>query len=223
MTSQKSVLFLSPHPDDHIMCAGLMLKLRDIGWKLGEVLFTDGSKGGDETIRKRRFGEYRKACEFLKVEILHNFHFVNRSNWESSFQIDDLIDLYQKFSPTILILPNLLDYHNEHRIVAQLGIKAVLASNIYRKQTRMPIVLFANGFLLSTSHLLINITDVYEGKKELMKIYSDQMTPYIKQRIEAESLYFGTLLYDKVKANTTRAEAYSIPKEWPVDLSSLIA
>ncbi len=222
MNSQKRVLFLSPHPDDHLMCAGLLLILRKSGWELGEILFTDGSRGGNEDIRKRRSGEYEKACELLKIQKIYNFGFVNRSSWESSFQIDNLIDIYQEFCPTILLLPNPLDYHYEHRIVAKLGMEALLSSNIYKKQKRIPIVLFVNGFLPSEAQLLINISDVYGEKKKIAETYTEELYPHVKQWMEAESLYFGTFIFDKRKPKTIRAEAYSIPKEWPADLSSLI-
>ncbi len=223
MKAEKRVVFLSPHPDDHLMCAGFMIKLRRADWDLGEILFTDGSRGGRPGVKESRAKQYQKACEFLDVRQRHEFGLMNRSNWEMNFDLDKLVDLVQDWRPTILIMPNPADYHPEHQIVSRLGMSALRHASIYKNQFRVPIVLFAHGFLPTSVNILIDISDVYELKRRLLEIYAEELADHMRQWVEGQATHFGYFIREKNMTGVRYGEAFSIPNEWPANLSVLFS
>lgn len=218
--AKKSVMFLSPHPDDHLLVAGTLMKFRDSGFDLFEVLFTDGSGGGNQRIKTKRARDYQKACRFLGIRRVFKLNYVNerygKPNWEKDFDYKELIKIIQKVRPAILILPSPNDYHPEHMSVCRVGMKTIKMANYWGKpqeKLRVPVVLYFQGLLPQKIDLLIDVGDYFEKIVELTKIYEGEISTRTKQFLEGSTSLFGYFL--RVK----RAEGFAIPKDWPVDPS----
>ena len=68
------------------------------------------------------------------------------------------------------------------------------------------------------------IGNVYELKKELAEIYAKELVGHMKQWLENESSYFGYFIRNRNASESNKyGEAFTIPKEWPIDLSILFA
>src|SRR5438045_4844773 len=60
----KSALFVFPHPDDEIVCAGTIDQLKKNGWKISILTLTRGAKEEKET----RLREWNNSCDILAFD-----------------------------------------------------------------------------------------------------------------------------------------------------------
>ncbi len=44
LKNNKKVILFTAHPDDHLLCAGTLMKLKDKGFQIVEVMATGGEK-----------------------------------------------------------------------------------------------------------------------------------------------------------------------------------
>ena len=130
----KVALFIFPHPDDEIVCAGTITQLKKNGWKVNLLTLTQGQPD-EKTIRKN---EWIKAVSELAIDKYEILDLPNNS-WDNvienniSFWYDNTDSLeniiyksIQKYNPSLLFTYDtaLGAYgHPEHRISA-------LAANI---------------------------------------------------------------------------------------------
>jgi len=134
----KIALFIFPHPDDEIVCAGTIAQLKKNGWTVNLLTLTQG-QSDEKTIRKN---EWTKALNELTLDNYEILDLPNNS-WDNIisnniiFWYDNLDSLekivyksIQKFRPTILFTYDtaLGAYgHPEHRI------SALAANNVFQK------------------------------------------------------------------------------------------
>lgn len=134
----KIALFIFPHPDDEIVCAGTITQLKKNGWTVNLLTLTQGQLD-EKTLRKN---EWTKAVNILAVdnyEILdlpnNSWNNVMTNNIAFWYNNTDSLEkiVYksiQKYNPTILFTYDtaLGAYGNpEHRI------SAVVANNVFQK------------------------------------------------------------------------------------------
>jgi LmbE family N-acetylglucosaminyl deacetylase len=130
----KIALFIFPHPDDEIVCAGTISQLKKSGWTVNLLTLTQGQPD-QKTTRKN---EWTKAVNELKVDKYEILDLPNNT-WNNvmsnniTFWYDNKDSLekivyktIQKYNPTVLFTYDtaLGAYgHPEHRISALAAIK----------------------------------------------------------------------------------------------------
>lgn len=134
----KMALFIFPHPDDEIVCAGTIAQLKNNGWMVNLLTLTQGQPN-EKTIRKN---EWTKAVSELAIdnyEILdlpnNSWDNIMKNNiifwYENTDSIENIIyRSIQKYKPSLLFTYDtaLGGYgHPEHRI------SALAASNVFVK------------------------------------------------------------------------------------------
>ena len=114
------VLVIGAHPDDpESMCAGTMLKLKDMGTQVVAVYLTSGEAGipgkTHQEARTIRQAEARKACEMLGVKAIFLTQTDGNAevNKERYAEIKALIEAEQ---PDMVITHWPIDSHRDHRV-----------------------------------------------------------------------------------------------------------
>ena len=116
----KKVLVIGAHPDDpESMCAGTMLKLKDMGAEVVAVYLTSGEAGivgkTHEQARTIRQAEARKACEVLGVRAVFMTQTDGNAevNKERYAEMKALVEAEQ---PDMVITHWPIDSHRDHRV-----------------------------------------------------------------------------------------------------------
>ena len=116
----KKVLVIGAHPDDpESMCAGTMLKLKEMGAEVVAVYLTSGEAGivgkTHEEARSIRQNEARKACEVLGVRAV----FLTQTDGNAEVNKEryaEMKALIEAERPDMVITHWPIDSHRDHRV-----------------------------------------------------------------------------------------------------------
>ncbi|MBM7716594.1 LmbE family N-acetylglucosaminyl deacetylase [Bacillus thermophilus] len=178
----KKVLVLAPHPDDEVIGAGgSLLKHRDYENEVHIVFITDGSNGRtreqsiEETIRVRE-KEAINLCNVLSAD----YSFLKCKDGEyipEQSKIQWMRKKIESYNPTDIYLPHLDDSHRDHFMTNILFFEALNSlpeqgRNIWQYEVWSPV----------SPNIVINISNEFERKRELMLLYESQLQliPYDK-------------------------------------------
>jgi len=117
------VLVVAPHPDDEVAgCGGTLLLHRDRGDEVTVAVVTDGRRSralglAPEEMAIRRRGEAGEAATLLDVELA--WMGLPEGEWREEPCVAELARLLEAEAPHVLYAPSRVDFHPEHRRVAQ--------------------------------------------------------------------------------------------------------
>ncbi|MCA9383402.1 PIG-L family deacetylase [Candidatus Dojkabacteria bacterium] len=219
----KVIVGITAHPDDHVVFAGTIFKLKEKGFKYYEIVLTGSSEGGDyrkntvqdtDQIHDMRMHELSDAAEFLGVEEVYRFDEEDQNLTYSKELMHRIIPILRKLKPQIVIGMNEDDVHPDHIAANQLTREALRwAAKSFRAEYgeahRTPIALFAEGTEPIKPHLLVDVTDYYEQKENLFKKYLSQASPKDLDLLKSSALIRG---YHLRKKDGMYAEAFSTEK-----------
>lgn len=130
----KSVLVISPHPDDmEIGMGGTVRKLVDGGFNVVSLVVTDGRRStstsglGEEEIARRRRVEVEEAARILGVKdlILLGLHDVKTEGNRGEMR-EGLEEAINRFQPVELFMPHpRIDKHPTHRVVSGISMEVL--------------------------------------------------------------------------------------------------
>jgi len=220
----KSVLFFSPHPDDHFSAAGTIFKLREKGYDYYEVLFANGETGGHLGKTQVDPNELRgiRSLEFQKASVLFGtkkYYKLNIPNNDIHYTRDlmfELIKIIREVRPSLAIIPHTTDYHRDHREVSEISADALLrADNSFAlhlgERYRVPVILQCRGINpLLKIDMLVDISEQYSKVLDLVEIYNSQVTPRMLQYVESLPSLSGYYMRAKY------AEEFEIPRNLPI-------
>ncbi len=139
----QKLLVVSPHPDDEVLgCGGLIKKIKDAGGKVYILFITVGdtqeySKKGVSNGHER-ISEIEKVAKFLKYDdyqILfpgNTFH-LRLDSIPQIELVSKIEESLNRIKPTIVAMPQLVDYNQDHRTTAQALISATRPAPSYFK------------------------------------------------------------------------------------------
>jgi LmbE family N-acetylglucosaminyl deacetylase len=229
------VMLVTAHPDDHIVMAGTLLKLKEeFNAQIKEVTLEKG-EGGTADI-DTRVKEIKEAVKFLGIE--HTF--LKPANLEGElFESPNRVMEYKEeyffglireireFKPDIVFTLPPYDYHITHRLAAQITFDAVrmaMTSAFPKlgKKHRVKIVAYPDSIVLvKNPTLYFDITNYFEKKLYLWReIYKSQYDKSI------EDLIVGTALVRAKQVNkkgiTKYAEAFELWDQKPILFDDII-
>ncbi|MDI6704226.1 MAG: bacillithiol biosynthesis deacetylase BshB1 [bacterium] len=173
------ILVFSPHPDDaELGVGGLLIKMKGFGYTTGIIDLTRGEMGsyGTPEIRKE---EAWKAKELLNLdtrEIIDLGDCKIEDNYKNRIIISNLI---RKYKPRIVLTPFVEDRHPDHITTGTL----VKNSNIYCRLKNLKsdysphapkLFLFYPLQSCIKPTLVVDITEVFEKKLDVIKVYRSQ-------------------------------------------------
>ena len=222
------VLVVAVHPDDETLgCGGTLLKHKANGDEIYWIIVTtikDGYRGWDlgfseEVIEKRE-------KEIKKVANMYNFDGVFRLKFPTmrldEISMSELIDavskVFKKVKPNIVYLPFKSDVHSDHRKVFEASFSCVKTFRYpFIKKVLMMETISETDFAPATkedafvSNVFVDISDVFEKKLEIMKIYESELGthpfPRSIETIEALAKVRGA------QAGCKYAESFMLLKE----------
>jgi bacillithiol biosynthesis deacetylase BshB1 len=173
------ILAFSPHPDDADMgCGGLLLKLKDTGYRTGIIDLTEAelSSNGDKEIRQK---ETELATKLLKLDVRENLNLGDcniKSDIESRLKV---INIIRKYKPGLIIIPYFIDRHPDHENSYRLLKDAIFIAGLKKFKTdlacyRPKIVI---NYMLSYQFepsFIIDISKYYKQKMEAFTAYKSQ-------------------------------------------------
>jgi len=136
----RRVLVVAPHPDDEVLgCGGTMACHLAAGDLVHVVVVTDGRRSravdlGPEAMAATRHGEATAAATLLGVTRLRWLGF-EEGDWQAKMLESALAGVIADFRPEIIYAPCWLDYHPEHRRVAECLGRVVPATTTLRVYT----------------------------------------------------------------------------------------
>jgi LmbE family N-acetylglucosaminyl deacetylase len=117
------VLVIAPHPDDEIGCGGAVLLHGGAGDRVTVLHVTDGRRSralglDPETMARRRRAEAQAGVESLGV---HRWEWwgLPEGEWTGRDLAPPLERLLDELAPQVIYAPSRVDFHPEHREVAQ--------------------------------------------------------------------------------------------------------
>jgi len=209
----RKVLVISVHPDDETLgCGGTILKHKSEGDMVGCIFVTSGN-------------DHQKTL-IKEVVDKYSFDFSESLN-KPEITLDDLSltelipvfsEVFNRFRPSILYVPNRSDTHSDHRKVFTAVsaciksfrypfIKRVLMCEVISETDFSPPVI-ENAFL---PNVFVDITMFRDEKMEILNLYKHEILedPHTRSfsAIEALQRYRGS------QASVQYAEAFMLIKE----------
>ena len=167
------VLVVAPHPDDEIMgCGGTLLHHQASQNPICLVVVTDGGRsralGLSRTeMVKRRQAEASQVARMLSVD---QFHWCGlpEGEWTTEALQTSLQPIITQFSPDLLYLPSLVDFHSEHQQTA-VALQSLLPHEttirVYQVQVPLTAVL---------TNVVVDVTQYLERIRTLLDAYETQ-------------------------------------------------
>ena len=173
------VIAFSPHPDDaELGCGGLLLKLKDKGYKTGIIDLTRGelSTNGDLEIRK---AETEEASRILKLDIRENLDLEDANIVNDKASRVKIIEVVRKYRPEMALIPYHSDRHPDHENSYKLLKDALFISGLekfktdsgYHRPQAILNYMLHNEFKPS---FVVDISDYYEKKLKAVGAYKSQ-------------------------------------------------
>mgnify|MGYP005847324329 CR=1 FL=1 len=219
----------SPHPDDAEMgCGGLLLKLKDKGYKTGIVDLTEGelSTNGDISIRKKEAWE---ASRLLKLDLRENLNLGDCNLINDQKSRLKIIDALRKYKPKIAVIPFYKDRHPDHENSHKLLKDAIFISGLEKFKSANPfhrpkIVIFYMLNYIFKPSFIVDISDYYKQKMEACKAYRSQFhsnnsvdkTTYINSRFFQDMITSRDKCYG-LRIKVEYGEPYFIESDLKVD------
>lgn len=174
-TGKERVLVIAAHADDEAMgCAGTLIRHRRDGDRVRIVVVTDGrlsrAYGLDpETMAECRKQEATEAAARLGAEL--EWLGLREGNWSGQTLDQELRRLLAEVAPTIIYAPSAIDYHPEHRRVAEI-LASILANPDVGGEVRI------YGIQVPLTPLLINlvhdVSDLEQPIRHALAAYATQ-------------------------------------------------
>lgn len=221
------MVIISAHADDHIACAGTILKLRDQGYTLYEIVMTDSREGRDFRRQKDeddnarvRDRELSAASKFLGTREVFRFSQEDLALTYSKDLVFKVVEIIRAIQPTVGFIHNRFDWHPDHRAAFRIGSEAFKMSATGIKPElgeawRTGIVLAAEGMLPIKPNILVDVTEYAQAKMKLWEIYASQARPQIMGLEEGLMRVRG---YHLRRPGSLMAEAFTTDPTSPIIL-----
>ena len=170
------VIAFSPHPDDAEMgCGGILLKLKDQGYRTGIVDLSRAelSTNGDLDTRKK---ETEKASKILGLDVRENLGLEDgniKNDFDSRLKV---INAVRKYRPRLALIPFRWDRHPDHENSYKLLKDSIFISGLRKFNTELD---------FHRPHIVMSYMLHYEFKPSFIV----DISRYYKKKLEAVSEY----------------------------------
>ena len=129
------VLILAPHTDDgELGCGGTIARFIEEGKEVYYAAFSVAEKSVPEGFPKNILEiEVRKAMKILGVSesnlLIYKYE-VRTFSYHRQEILEDIISLRKELQPDLVFIPSPNDLHQDHKVIAEEGIRAFKKSTI---------------------------------------------------------------------------------------------
>lgn len=200
LPNARCVLVLAPHPDDEVFgCGGTLVRMREAGSRVVEIILTSGDQAGDADVRE---AESCAASDVLGLNLPQFWRLPDRGVTVGPTLVEKLVDMLEMHDVDLVLAPSPWEVHPDHRSACQLAVQAV-------EQTCHLVHLgfYEVGVPLRPNHLC-DITSQVDVKRRAMDCFASQMRlqDYGEQVLALNRFRSYTL-----GAGVTHAEAFWLP------------
>ena len=167
------VLVLAPHTDDgELGCGGTIAKFVEEGKEVFYAAFSVAEKSVPEGFPKNILEiEVRKAMKILGVSesnlLIYKYE-VRTFSYHRQEILEDIISLRKELQPDLVFVPSPNDLHQDHKVMAEEGIRA------FKKSTILGYEMPWNNISFDTMAFIL-LEERHIGKKiEALKCYDTQ-------------------------------------------------
>jgi len=205
------VMAIAAHRDDaEIICGGTLIKLTDLGYKVGIVDLTQGEMGTRGSAKLRGI-EAKCVAELMGLKVRENLKVPDSKvelSWENKLK---LVRVIRKYKPHLVILPYWEQRHPDHANCSKLGYEACYLSGLAKlkvpgERHRPYKIIYATSFREIACSFIVDITDQFERKIEVVKCYRSQFKNMKKRKdifvpgmdvfdfMRIKAAHYGTLI-----------------------------
>jgi LmbE family N-acetylglucosaminyl deacetylase len=224
----KNIILFTAHPDDHLLCAGTLMKLADNGFYIIEVVFTSGEKSvwygkekfKKEDLKKQRMKEWILARKFIGIKEGIGLGLKDSDFTRDLKTVHLIMKIIRKYKPVLIITHYYQDYHRDHNEISKIVTEAVdragwgIAKEL-GEPYKTPLFLYMDGEYLNRGDILVDVSDYLEKIKKLMDIYSSQMSERMRNLLLSIITYRGFFM------RTKAAESFELGFRSPLKLKGL--
>jgi bacillithiol biosynthesis deacetylase BshB1 len=196
------LLFFGAHPDDvELCCAGTILKMKRLGYKVGIIDLTCGELGSFDD-KAQRLKQAQITANMLKLDTRETLTLPDTAI-EDNYQNRLLIAKYiRKLRPKLLILPWFKDRHPDHTTAASLIENACFYAKLKKIKLEDYAPYLPKLLLYYPMHeyikptFVVDITEVFPEKLRVIKVYSFLTSDFLFYT-ESISRAYGALINTK--------------------------
>jgi len=198
---KNKVLIIAVHPDDETLgCGGTLLKHKANGDKIHWLICT--------TIEKKHNYYMKRENEIEEVSNLYRFDSVHNLRLKTmqvdEYMVSELVgkisQVIKEVQPNIIYLPFKGDVHSDHRKIFEASYSCTKSFRYpFIKKIYMMETLSETEFAPSTKedsfvpNVFVNVSEFFEKKIEIMKVYESEMAEYPFPRSEKNLRALATL------------------------------
>ncbi len=169
----KKVFVLAPHTDDgELGCGGTIRRLIREGVEVYYIAFSTAEESVPEGFPKNQLEfEVKEATKILGIKkenlIIYKYQ-VRKLNYARQDILEELIKLRKKYNPDLIFMPSLNDIHQDHKTVAEEGLRA------FKNRTVLGYELIWNNLKFNTDCFVSLSKNDIEKKIEALSKYKTQ-------------------------------------------------
>lgn len=190
-------LVIGAHPDDESAVAGILLKAKKEGKKAGLICLTKGESGGF-ALKETRVEELKKAAELMELDYFKHLDFPDAGIEFNTESVEKLIPYLREAEAQVVLTLHPDDYHPDHLATSKIVDRAIFVAGLKKHasddKTWHPkqVLYFSLDRRTNQSRpdIIIDISDVYDKKLEVVKCHDSQM---IAQYVELYARFMGGL------------------------------
>lgn len=213
------ILVIAVHPDDETLGAGgTLLKHKANGDELHWLICTTFNETNE--IYQTREQEIGRVAQVYQFDTVHNLRLntMRVDEYSMSDLIGSIGDVINSIKPSVIYLPFKNDVHSDHRKIFEASYSCTKSFRYpFIKKIYMMETLSETEFAPSTMdasfipNVFVDITDFFEKKIDIMKIFESEMALHPFPRSEKNLRALAT--YRGATAACEYAESFMLLKE----------
>jgi bacillithiol biosynthesis deacetylase BshB1 len=222
-------LAFSPHPDDAEMgCGGLLLKLKDKGYRTGIIDLTRAELSTNGNLKTRE-EEIKEASKILGLDIRENLGLEDaniKNDYDSRLKV---ISVIRKYRPGLALIPFWRDRHPDHENSYKLLKDALFISGLKKFKTgldsyRPDVVINYMLHYEFKPSFIVDISKYYDKKFSAVAAYKSQFYSDVAKKVMTHiaSKYFFDIINSRhqcsgLKIRSEYGEPYYIESDIKID------
>ena len=179
MAKKLDVLVLAAHRDDiEITCGGTVIKLVDLGHKVGIVDFTQGEMGtkGTEIDRAR---EAEEAAKVMGIAVRENLKMPDAGLEMTRENVLRVAEVIRRYKPHLLIVPYWEQRHPDHAMCPKISWDAAFLAGLKKAplpgESHRPYkIVYSTSYHDIRHSFIVDISDQFKRKTEAVACYKSQ-------------------------------------------------
>jgi LmbE family N-acetylglucosaminyl deacetylase len=194
--SAKKVMVLAPHTDDgEFGCGGSIARLIEEGKEVFYVAFSICEESVPEGLPKDILQtELEAATKVLGLapENVISFRYpVRKFNYVRQEILEDIIKLRKEISPDLIFIPSLNDIHQDHKTIAEEGVRAFKNNTLLSYELLWNVISFEHTCFvhLKEEHVNLKIKAVQAYESQNFRVYSSD--DFLKSQARMRGMQVG--------------------------------